>query len=144
MPPTMNLSSEKLEPHGCYLVENGHEILLWIGKNAVPLLCKDLLGVSSVQEIQSGQVPLLPRLKTPLSERITTMISHLESERQVTYYPTIYIIKEDAAELRSRFLNHLVEDRQPTGPTAAGANQQSPSSGMSYFQWLGYIRSKSQ
>ncbi|CAO3606653.1 unnamed protein product [Mucor hiemalis] len=56
MPPTHNLSSEKLESHGCYLIENGQQILLWIGKGAVPQLCKDLLGVTSIQEVKSGQV----------------------------------------------------------------------------------------
>lgn len=52
----MNLSSEKLEPHGCYLIENGQSIYIWIGKSAVPALCKDLLNVSNINEIQSGQV----------------------------------------------------------------------------------------
>lgn len=59
MPPVSNLSSEKLEPHGCYLLEDGQQILLWIGKGAVSQLCKDLLGVTSVQEIKSGQVTFL-------------------------------------------------------------------------------------
>ena len=56
LPPSFNLSSEKLESHGCYLLENGQQILLWIGKGAVPQLCKDLLGVNSVNEVTSGQV----------------------------------------------------------------------------------------
>lgn len=56
MPPRMNLSSEKLEAHGCYLLENGQDIYLWIGKQAVPQLCKDLLGVTSINEVKSGQV----------------------------------------------------------------------------------------
>lgn len=58
MPPRMNLSSERLERHGCYLVENGHRILIWIGKAAVPQLCEDLLNVSKVNEVRSGQVKL--------------------------------------------------------------------------------------
>jgi protein transport protein SEC24 len=56
MPPQLNLSSERLERHGCYLVENGHRILIWIGREAVPQLCEDLLNVSKVNEIRSGQV----------------------------------------------------------------------------------------
>lgn len=56
MPPRLNLSSERLERHGCYLVENGQRILIWIGKEAVPQLCIDLLNVSQVNEIRSGQV----------------------------------------------------------------------------------------
>jgi protein transport protein SEC24 len=88
---------------------------------------------------------MLPNIKSPISERVNNIIRHLQLDRQTTYYPSIYIVKEDGDSLlRSRFLNHLIEDRQPTGPTTAGANQQNVSSGMSYFQWLGYIRSKIQ
>lgn len=145
MPPSIHLSSEKIEAHGCYLLEDGQSIYIWIGKQAVPQLCKDLLGVSSINEVISGQVPMLPNVKSPISERLEKIIKHLQTDRQVTYYPTIYIIREDGdPTLRSRFLGHLIEDRQPTGPTTAGSNQQNVSSGMSYFQWLGYIRSKCQ
>jgi protein transport protein SEC24 len=88
---------------------------------------------------------MLPSIKSPISERVTNIIRHLQTDRQITYYPSIYVVKEDGDPmLRSRFLSELIEDRQPTGPATAGANQQNASSGMSYFQWLGYIRSKSQ
>ncbi|KAG2202742.1 hypothetical protein INT47_004766 [Mucor saturninus] len=145
MPPAYNLSSEKLEAHGCYLMENGQDIYIWIGKQAVPQLCKDLLGANSIAEVKSGQVPMLPVTKSAISERVNNIIGHLQTERQVTYYPSIYIVKEDGDPmLRSRFLSLLIEDRQPSGPTTAGAKQESVSSGMSYFQWLGFIRSKCQ
>lgn len=58
MPPAVNLSSEKLERHGCYLVENGQRILIWIGKEAVPQLCSDLLNVPQVSQVKSGQVSI--------------------------------------------------------------------------------------
>ncbi|KAI7898044.1 Sec23/Sec24 trunk domain-containing protein [Cokeromyces recurvatus] len=145
MPPETHLSSEKLETHGCYLLENGQAIYIWIGKNAVPQLCKDLLGVASIADVKSGQIIMLPRIKSAISERVSNIIQYLQTKRKITYYPTIYIVKEDGDPLlRSRFLNHLLEDRQPTGPNTAGANQQNVSSGMSYFQWLGYVRSKCQ
>ncbi|KAG0748860.1 hypothetical protein G6F57_003034 [Rhizopus arrhizus] len=144
-PPNANLSSENLEPHGCYMVENGQNIFIWIGKQAVPQLCKDLLGAPSIQEVKSGQMAILPRIKSPISERLNTIIQQLRSERQVTYYPSIYIVKEDGdPALRARFLSQLLEDRQPNGPVTAGANQEIVNSGMSYFQWLGFIRAKCQ
>lgn len=58
LPPVAHLSSEKLEAHGCYLLENGQSIYLWIGKQAIPQLCQDLFGVSSIHEVTSGQVHL--------------------------------------------------------------------------------------
>lgn len=56
MPPRLNLSKEKLENHGCYLLENGQRILIWIGKLAVSQLCRDLLDVPNINEVKSGQV----------------------------------------------------------------------------------------
>ncbi|KAI9263739.1 hypothetical protein BY458DRAFT_477111 [Sporodiniella umbellata] len=144
-PPQTNLCSEKLESHGCYLVENGQNIFIWVGKQAVPQLCKDLLGAPSIQELKSGQVAILPRIKSPISERLNNIVDSIRSERQVTYYPSVYIVKEDGDPvLRARCLSLLLEDRHPTGPTSAGANQTTANSGMSYFQWLGFIRSKCQ
>lgn len=56
MPPRLNLSFEKLERHGCYLLENGQRILIWMGKAAVPQLCLDLLNVPNINEVTSRQV----------------------------------------------------------------------------------------
>ena len=95
--------------------------------------------------LQKKKVPMLPQLASPISQKLNAIIQYLQKARQTSYYPTIYIVREDGDPiLRSRFLSHLIEDRQPTGPTNAGANQQDVSSGMSYFQWLGYVRAKSQ
>ncbi|KAI8976442.1 Sec23/Sec24 trunk domain-containing protein [Pilobolus umbonatus] len=145
MPPLMNLSSEKMESHGCYLLENGHTIYLWFGKHCIPPLCRDLLGLSSIQEVKSGQIPLLPSQNTPISDRLVHIVHSIQSNRQTAYYPTLHIIREDEDPfLRSRFLGYLIEDRQPSGPSTAGANLTAVHSGMSYYQWLGYIRAKCQ
>jgi protein transport protein SEC24 len=56
MPPRLNLSNAKLERHGCYVLENGQRILIWIGRSAVSQLCLDLLGVPNINDVTSGQV----------------------------------------------------------------------------------------
>ena len=56
MPPALNLTTERLEPHGCYLLENGQDIFLWIGRGVVPQLCVDLFGVKGYDALQSGKV----------------------------------------------------------------------------------------
>lgn len=40
----LSLSSEKLEPHGLYLLENGVDALIYIGKEAPARLVQELLG----------------------------------------------------------------------------------------------------
>ncbi|KAL0077644.1 Sec23/Sec24 trunk domain-containing protein [Phycomyces blakesleeanus] len=146
MPTNLNLSSEKLAPHGCYMLENGQQIFLWIGKDAMPSLCVDLLDVPKITSVKSGQITSLPTLKSALSQQVNAIIKYLRTEgRKNTYYPSLYVVREDDDPvLRSLFLSHLVEDRQPNGPALAGSNQPMVSSGMSYFQWLGHVRSKCQ
>ena len=56
MPPRLNLSSEKLERHGLYLLEDGQNIYIWMGKEAVPPLCMDFLNIANINQVQSGQV----------------------------------------------------------------------------------------
>lgn len=145
LPPRLPLSSEKLERHGCFLLDDGQRIYLWIGKEAVPQLCMDLLGVPNIAQVQSGQVSELPTLKNTFSQRVSAIIQHLRTSRSSTYYPTLFIVKEDGDPvLQSMFLSRLLEDRLAHGPATAGANQDQVSSGMSYFQWLGFLRAKCQ
>lgn len=65
MPPRMNLTSEKFERHGCYLIHDSQRIYIWIGKDAVPQLCNDLLGVPNIGQVQSGQVKRMGYVKHP-------------------------------------------------------------------------------
>lgn len=146
MPTQLNLSSERLERHGCYLVENGHRILIWIGREAVPQLCEDLLNVSKVNEVRSGQVPSLPELKNAFSERVCRIIKNLRTDlRHSNYYPSLYVVKEDGdAMLRNWFMTHMLEDRQqPSSNCSTNPSiQKSINSTTSYFQWLNFIKDK--
>ena len=44
MPDKLWLSAEKLDPEGLYLLENGHEAFLYVGKAAPPQAVHALLG----------------------------------------------------------------------------------------------------
>ncbi|KAI9025020.1 hypothetical protein CLU79DRAFT_699971, partial [Phycomyces nitens] len=140
MPPPMNLSLGNFESHGCYLLENGQRIMIWIGKSVVPQLCKDLLNVSDITQVISGQIDCLPTIDNPLSRRVHSIIKHLRSsQRLCTYYPSIYIIKEDTeSPLRSLFISHLVESTVlPHIP-----EKKNIISSLSYLKWLYYIRDR--
>ena len=56
MPTAMSLSSEKLERHGLYLIEDSQNIFLWIGRDAVPGLYQDVFDVSGSNELRGGKV----------------------------------------------------------------------------------------
>ncbi|KAL1921839.1 uncharacterized protein VTP21DRAFT_10481 [Calcarisporiella thermophila] len=131
LPQRLNLTAERMERHGCYLLENGHHIFLWVGREAHPRLCADLFE-SGYEGIRSGKTTL-PTLDNPLSRAVHRLIAEARGEgkrwRGRTYYPTVYVVKEDGdAALRMWFLSHLIEDRAD--------------SIASYQQWLGSLRDK--
>jgi len=145
MPPALNLSSEKLERYGAYLLENGQDMFLWLGKDVVPQLCMDLLGAPNIEAVKTGLVTDLPALSNPLSARVIKLIAHILSSRRGSEYLALHVVKEEGDQgLRGLFLSHLIEDRLLTAPNVAGMHQETANAGMSYYQWLGFIRAKCQ
>ncbi|KAI7857975.1 hypothetical protein BDC45DRAFT_603034 [Circinella umbellata] len=110
-PPALNLTVENLEPHGCYLLENGQNIYLWVGRGVVPQLCVDLFDVKSYDGLRGGKITM-PLLETPINKKVNLIIGKIREMRRGNYYPTLYLIKEDGDPyLRLWFLSHLIEDR---------------------------------
>jgi protein transport protein SEC24 len=54
IPDMKALSTESLVPQGIYLIDNGHELIIWVGLDAHPLLLFQIFGVKAVQEIPFG------------------------------------------------------------------------------------------
>lgn len=55
-PQKLNLSSERLERHGLYLIEDGQNIFLWVGREAVPQLCVDVFDAPNYAALKGGKV----------------------------------------------------------------------------------------
>lgn len=145
MPPALNLTSEKLERYGAYLLENGQDMILWLGKDCVPQLCMDLLGAPNIEAVKTGMVSDIPTLSNPFSARVTKLIEHIRSSRRGADYLSLFVVKEEGDQgLRAMFLSHLMEDRLLSAPNVAGMHQESANAGMSYYQWLGFVRAKCQ
>ena len=60
-PIQMNLSSEKLDRQGLYLLENGLEMFLWVGKSLDPTLCQMIFGRPLPEAIVPGKVSFVKR-----------------------------------------------------------------------------------
>ncbi|KAG0009170.1 COPII subunit [Entomortierella chlamydospora] len=128
MPMPMNLSSERLERGGLFMLEDSQNIFLWIGRDAVPQLCMDLFGVSNYESIRGGKTTL-PSLESDFNQRVNLIVGKTREMRRSSYYPQLYVIKEDGdPALRLWFLSHLIEDRaEPV---------------MSYHQYLGHLKDR--
>ncbi|ODN85852.1 protein transporter SEC24 [Cryptococcus wingfieldii CBS 7118] len=111
LPPALNLTSERLERHGLYLIEDGQNIFLYVGVEAVPRLVQDVFDLPSYAELPSGK-STLPLLDNPFSERINNIIHKTREMRRGPYRPGVYVVKQDAEPaLRAWALSALVEDR---------------------------------
>lgn len=74
MPPPLPLTSERLERHGLFLIEDGQTIFLWVGRDAVPQLVIDVFNLPGYEALRGGKV----RLQLPYLYRlsITNYLHH--------------------------------------------------------------------
>lgn len=115
LPPCLPLSSERLEAHGLYLIDNGQEMFLWIGRAAVPALVRDVFALDSYADLHSGKCTL-PALDNAFSARVNAIIGFTRQMRRGPYYPTLYLAKDDGEpSIRQWALSQLIEDRSPDG-----------------------------
>ncbi|BEI85015.1 hypothetical protein CcaverHIS002_0504160 [Cutaneotrichosporon cavernicola] len=111
MPPALNLTSERLERHGLFLIEDGQNMFLWVGQEAVPRLIQDVFDLPSYAELQGGKATL-PTLDNTFNQRVNAIVAKTRELRRGVYRPTLYIVKSDAEPaLRSWALSLLIEDR---------------------------------
>jgi protein transport protein SEC24 len=117
-PPRLNLSSEKLERHGIFMMDTVFEIFIWVGRATSPELMRDMFG-KYYDQLADGKTKL-PELKTDLNQRLLTLVKDIQSTRlrTMTLSPTLYIVREDGdPNMRAWFLSYMVEDRLDTTPS---------------------------
>lgn len=128
MPAKLNLTSERFERHGLYLIEDGQNIFLWVGREAVPQLCMDVFDVQNYGALRGGKTTL-PKLENSMNARVNAIVARIRESRRGPYRPHLYVVKEDGEpSLRLWALSLLIEDRFEQTP--------------SYMQFIGQLRDK--
>jgi protein transport protein SEC24 len=134
MPPVLPLTSERMERHGLFLIEDGQTIFLWVGRDAVPQLIMDVFNLPSYEVLRGGKVcflfryqrlvyllrvqTTLPVLDNPFSQRVNAVIQKTREMRRGPYYPHLYVVKEDGEPpLRLWALSALIQDRADVLPS---------------------------
>lgn len=56
LPPALPPTSERLERHGLFLIEDGQTIFLWVGRDAVPQLVQDVFDLPNYESLRGGKV----------------------------------------------------------------------------------------
>ncbi|EPQ25914.1 uncharacterized protein PFL1_06588 [Pseudozyma flocculosa PF-1] len=127
-PQKLNLTSERFERHGLYLIEDGQNIFLWVGRDAVPQLCLDVFDAPSYNVLRGGKTTL-PKLENSMNQRVNAIVDRIREMRRGVYRPHLYVVKEDGEpSLRLWALSLLIEDRFEQTP--------------SYMQFIGQLRDK--
>ncbi|KAH6643699.1 hypothetical protein C7974DRAFT_407419 [Boeremia exigua] len=132
MPPLMNLSSQSIVPYGLYLLDDGVNQFLWIGRDTVPALLGDVFGVEDRTQLKQGKASL-PAIDNDFSERVRAVVEksgdHKSKGVGSIVQPSLYIIKEDGEpSLKLWAQTLLVEDRADQGE--------------SIIQWISKLREK--
>jgi protein transport protein SEC24 len=128
IPPSLPLSAEKLESNEVYIMENGFDMFLHIGRDVQPDVVTQLLGTASLQSVDPTTFADLPVQENPLSKQTRDIISQLRRQRR-SYMHMRLVVKGHAHE--TLFYSAMVEDRHL-------------SSGMSYIEYLCYLHRQIQ
>lgn len=82
LPPPLPLTSEKLERHGLFLFEDGQNIFLWVGCDAVPQLIQDVFDLPGYEALRAGKARNDVLIHTCLILTISFHVDSIASSRE--------------------------------------------------------------
>ncbi|XP_056140423.1 protein transport protein Sec24A [Lampris incognitus] len=106
-PRVQQLTVEKLNRDGAFLMDTGTVLYLWIGRNCNPNFLTQVLGVPNYTAVPQN-LHLLPELDTAESQRTRAFIGWLRDQRP--FYPVLHVIR-DESQLKTSFMQNMIEDR---------------------------------
>jgi protein transport protein SEC24 len=109
LPSILNLSYERLVSEGIFLLENGCDMFLWIGRSVNPAILETLFNNQSLEGVDTSSLSIDPD-NSDFSSRVTAVIEALRSERPARYMQ-LHFIKEGDGYAEAFFARFLIEDR---------------------------------
>jgi protein transport protein SEC24 len=108
LPAILNLSYERLSSSGIFLLENGHDMFMWIGRAVNPAIIQTLFGLQTLENIDPTSLVILPE-NSDFSQRVNNVIMALREER--SRYLQLHFIREGDGYAEAYFARYLIEDR---------------------------------
>ena len=111
LPPAANLSIDSLSSEGVYLLDNGVEMWLWVGRNADMSVLAALFGMHTIDDVDPSQLQV-QKSGDPLASRFGAIVSALSEEvgETETTDRKINVTLEGDPNTQNRFFWFLVED----------------------------------
>jgi len=110
LPNALPLTIDSLSSDGIYLVDNGVDFYLWVGRQANATYVNELFGVHSLDNVE----PVL-NLESggQFAERVGSIIAALREDEADPYTVSskIFVVKEGDPHMEARFFWFMVEDR---------------------------------
>lgn len=112
LPKVVSLSVDRLSSGGIYLLDNGVDMYLWVGRSADPALVSSLFGAGSLEGVDMRAIKLQTS-GNDLASRLDAVVQALREDKAEahTIAPKVTIVREGDQALEARFFWHLVEDR---------------------------------
>jgi protein transport protein SEC24 len=131
MPAPIRLSADQIAPEGLYLVEDGTQIIMYVGKLCPPLLLQAVFGINSLDGMDGSglMLPLLDASSGPMSQKVNNIVNQIRSVSGGVHANVI--ITKEGEKSNADFLALLIEDRAHT-------------SSLSYADYLCHIHRNSQ
>lgn len=108
LPKVVNLTVDRLASNGIFLLDNGVDMYMWVGRSVDPAVMSSLFGMETLEGIDETQVKLRESGSDHAS-RLHTIVSALRDEKNTVAKVNIVREGDDAKE--QRFFWYLVEDR---------------------------------
>ncbi|KAL0631781.1 COPII coat Sec23p-Sfb3p heterodimer component [Maublancomyces gigas] len=111
IPASIRASYSFIEEGGCYLIENGQLLLLWIHNQVSPNLLSDLFGpeITSLNALDANLYEL-PLLETHLNAQVRNIMQYLKTQRGSKAI-SIQLARQGLDGAEYEFAGGLVEDR---------------------------------
>eukprot|EP00878_Enallax_costatus_P028778 GHUV01031119.1.p1 GENE.GHUV01031119.1~~GHUV01031119.1.p1 ORF type:complete len:185 (+),score=41.91 GHUV01031119.1:238-792(+) len=110
LPPTVPASLAYLRGDGCYLLDNGQMLILWIGRDVGPAWLSQVFGQEALQTaVDVSQIPLEPPQQSPLSQRICRVIFHLRNAHASSFAAAFAV--RQSTPMEAHVVPLFVEDR---------------------------------
>jgi protein transport protein SEC24 len=139
LPRVLNLTVDRLSSNGIFLLDNGVDMYLWVGRSSDPAILNSLFGINSLEGVDMSQVspqksdavvfiwksrlhlPLLlhtytlqvrlQKIGNDFASRFNAIVSALrEDDTPQNLFAKVTIVREGDHGLESRFFWHLIED----------------------------------
>lgn len=128
MPAPLRLSADQLSSEGLFLIEDGLQITMFVGKLCPPLLIQAVFGINTLDGIEGASLmlPLLP--ESAMSQKVNNIVNSIRGTGST--YANVCITKE-GEKSNNDFLSLLIEDR-------------AQAASLSYADYLCHIHRNSQ